>query len=553
MIEHFLKKSQLLTRGKGNAPPQRSKFITKDESHLNSLENLHNKTSIKISSYTGSRLGRISSYIASLRLILVSLLFASNAYAQISPTAFIDLEYFYDGVGNITSITDRIDSQNSCTMQYDSLDRLITADGPWGVGSFTYDSVGNRTSKDIAGENINYSYGADNRLSGVVHDANGNIIDDGTFTYTYDSEKRLIQVTNGVDVTTYEYDGDGRRIKRVTNGETTYYAYGVGLNVLTEFSGLRIPKHDYIYAGNKNIARVNYDGSGVKQGKTFYHSDHLGSNIAITDATSTVEWDRVYLPYGGEFNDPNFDHLPNTHQYTAKELDEDIGLYYYGARYYNPVIGRFMSVDPAGGDHTDPQSFNKYAYVQNNPFTLKDPDGEIGVICDAASEFGNIAAQISGGAADLLVAYGKIGVRNSEYIYLDALRKSFDKFSFITGFCSVRGLAKRGAFKLGAVAGKVDNVGEVLTNTSKKPIVIGENMKDRVIPAAKELGADVYEPRSKIKESWLKNNVLWLKQKMKEGREIIDIGPDPKRPVRSPFYEAEKQLIEKSKYPTTKP
>ncbi|HZX12851.1 MAG TPA: hypothetical protein VFF49_00445, partial [Thermodesulfobacteriota bacterium] len=238
MIEHFLKKSQLLTRGKGDALPQRSKFITKDESHLNSLENL-NKTSIKINSHTGSRVGRISSYVESLRLFLISLLFTTNAYAQgaISPTAFIDLEYFYDGVGNITHITDRIDSQNNCFMQYDGLDRLITADGPWGVGSFTYDSGGNRTSKDIAGENINYSYGADNRLSGVVHDANGNIIDDGTFTYTYDSENRLIQVTNGVDVITYEYDGDGRRIKRVTNDETTYYAYGVGLNVLTEFSG----------------------------------------------------------------------------------------------------------------------------------------------------------------------------------------------------------------------------------------------------------------------------------------------------------------------------
>ena len=350
-------------------------FFSQKESQFNHLVSIKNKSNEK-SSHNSSRVGRISSYVESLRLFLISLLFTTNAYAQTPPTAFIDLEYFYDGVGNITSITDRIDPHNSCTMQYDSLDRLITADGPWGAGSFTYDSVGNRTSKDIAGENINYSYGADNRLSGVVHDANGNIIDDGTFTYTYDSENRLIQVTNGVDVTTYEYDGDGRRIKRVTNGETTYYAYGVGLNVLTEFSGQRVPKVDYIYAGTKNIARVNYDSSGVKESKTFYHSDHLGSNIAITDATSTVEWDRVYLPYGGDFNDPNFDFLPNTHQYTAKELDEDSGLYYYGARYYNPSIGRFMSVDPAGGDLTDPQSWNRYSYTLNNPFKYIDPNGE---------------------------------------------------------------------------------------------------------------------------------------------------------------------------------
>ncbi|MGH7802113.1 MAG: RHS repeat domain-containing protein, partial [Thermodesulfobacteriota bacterium] len=370
-------------------------FFAQKEGHFSSLVTIKN-TSNKTSSNNTSGLGRISSYIGSLRLVLISLLFTTNAYAQgtISPTPFIDLEYFYDGVGNITNITDRIDSQNSCTMQYDSLDRLTNADGLWGAGSFTYDSVGNRTSKDIAGENINYSYGADNRLSGVVHDANGNIIDDGVFTYTYDSENRLISATNGVDVITYEYDGDGRRIKRVTNGETTYYAYGVGLNVLTEFSGQRVPKFDYIYAGNKNIARVNFDGSGVKEGKTFYHSDHLGSNIAITDATSTVEWDRVYLPYGEGFNDPNVDFLQNTHEYTAKELDEDIGLYYYGARYYNPSIGRFMSVDPALGDPNDPQSWNRYAYVQNNPFNYVDPDGE--AACDVASELGGLAGQLTG-------------------------------------------------------------------------------------------------------------------------------------------------------------
>jgi len=364
-------------------PSKRSEFIAKEGSRLNPFENIKHASN-EISSHTGSRVGRISSYIASLRLILASLLFASNAFAQIPPTAFIDLEYFYDGVSNVTGIVDHNDSANNCTMQYDSLDRLTNADGPWGVGSFTYDSVGNRTSKDIAGENINYSYGADNRLSGVVHDANGNIIDDGVFTYTYDSENRLIQVTNGVDVTTYKYDGDGRRISKTVNGEKTYYAYGTGLNVLTEFNSQGIPKFDYIYAGNKNIARVNFDATGTPESKTFYHSDHLGSNIAITDATSTVEWDRVYLPYGEGFNDPNVDFLQNTHEYTAKELDEDIGLYYYGARYYNPAIGRFMSVDPAGGDLTDPQSWNRYAYVQNNPYKYVDPDGEFAIFAAAA-------------------------------------------------------------------------------------------------------------------------------------------------------------------------
>jgi len=333
-------------------------------------------------------LHRISSYIDSIILILISVLFASNAYAQFSPTPFIDLEYFYDGVGNVESVVDHINSANSCAMQYDSLDRLTIADGPWGAGSFSYDSIGNRTSKDIHGENITYTYGSsDNRLNGYSHDANGNMIDDGTFTYTYDSENRLIQVTNGADVITYGYDGDGRRISQTINGETTIFAYGVGMNVLTEFSGNGVPKFDYIYAGSRSIARINFDGAGAPVNKTFYHGDHLGSSIGLTDQETTKVWDRMYLPYGGTFTGTGT--TQNTHQYTAKELEAATGLYYYGARYHNPNIGRFMSADRAGADPTDPQSWNRYAYVQNNPLKYIDPNGEQLVDFQRNVEFNN--------------------------------------------------------------------------------------------------------------------------------------------------------------------
>ena len=83
---------------------------------------------------------------------------------------------------------------------------------------------------------------------------------------------------------------------------------------------------------------------------------------------------------------------------------------------------------------------------------------------------------------------------------------------------------------------------------SKKPVVIGENMKDRVIPKAKELDADYYKPR-KTSGDPLKKNERWIDDKMREGREIIDLGPDPRRAKRSEYYEAEKKRIERRKYP----
>lgn len=320
---------------------------------------------------------RIKSYLNSFKVFVLSFLFSTNAFAQgFAPVPFIDLEYSYDGVGNVTGITDYINSGNSCSMQYDSVDRLTVANGPWGGGSYTYDLVGNRTSESLGTNTTNFSYDGANRLANATHDSNGNIISDGFNTYTYDSENRLITVDqiNGPDLIVYEYDADGRKIKQTVNGETTYFAYGVGLNVLTEFTDEGIPRHDYIYAGNLNVARVEFDEVGAPVKKTYYHSDNLGSAIGITDNETTLVFERTYMPYGGTFAASGS--LQNTRQYTGKEKEELTQQYYYGARHYSPQLGRFLSIDPAGIDVTNPQSWNRYAYVRNNPFTFIDPNGE---------------------------------------------------------------------------------------------------------------------------------------------------------------------------------
>lgn len=82
---------------------------------------------------------------------------------------------------------------------------------------------------------------------------------------------------------------------------------------------------------------------------------------------------RDYQPFGQEINLLN--NASNTHKYTGKEFDTETGLYYYGARYYDPAIGRFISVDPAGGKPDNPQTWNRYVYTLNNPYKYVDPDG----------------------------------------------------------------------------------------------------------------------------------------------------------------------------------
>jgi len=122
----------------------------------------------------------------------------------------------------------------------------------------------------------------------------------------------------------------------------------------------------------------------------YYHPDHLGS-VSVVSNHRGEPYERVeYLPFGEiwiEETDPATGYIP--FRFTSKELDEETGLYYYGARYYEPTISRWMSPDPAGFELVNPmgsdgelragysviEALNWYAYVSNNPVKYVDPTG----------------------------------------------------------------------------------------------------------------------------------------------------------------------------------
>lgn len=107
---------------------------------------------------------------------------------------------------------------------------------------------------------------------------------------------------------------------------------------------------------------------------TYYHNDLLGSPIAATDENGDLKWTEQYRPYGERIqNDPAAE--KNTRWYTGHAHDQDTGLTYMGARYYDPVVGRFMAMDPVGFSEGNVHSFNRYAYANNNPYRFVDPDG----------------------------------------------------------------------------------------------------------------------------------------------------------------------------------
>ncbi len=107
--------------------------------------------------------------------------------------------------------------------------------------------------------------------------------------------------------------------------------------------------------------------------KYFYHTDHLGSTILVTDTAGQTVWSAEYTPFGIVAVEEGS--LRKAGKFTGKDLDEDTGLYYYNARWYDQEIGRFITEDTYQGELNDPQTLNLYAYVFNNPLVLIDPTG----------------------------------------------------------------------------------------------------------------------------------------------------------------------------------
>ena len=118
----------------------------------------------------------------------------------------------------------------------------------------------------------------------------------------------------------------------------------------------------------------------------YYHPDHLGSSSYITNLDGEVAQHIEYVPFGEVFIEER-NNTWNTHYlFNAKELDEETGMYYYGARYYEPRISVWMSTDPLAEEYID---ISAYTYCHNNPINLFDPDGQGDYYTDAGKWLGS--------------------------------------------------------------------------------------------------------------------------------------------------------------------
>lgn len=275
---------------------------------------------------------------------------------------------------------------------YDPLYRLTEARETSGSGSsapqtwkqtFGYDLYGNRTAftQDVGGQQLTINNltlpsidSTTNRFQanqGYTYDKTGNLTHDPassgrTFVFNAENKQTQVKDSNSSPVGTYYYDGEGKRVKKVTATETTVF----------------------VYSGAKLIAEYSTASPPTNPTTTFTATDKLGSPRVLTNSFGQLVSRRDFMPFGeelyadgtnrttaGKYSQTGQDSVRK--RFTGYEKDTETNLDFAEARYYNNQHARFTAVDPllASGKSGNPQSFNRYAYVLNNPLILTDPTG----------------------------------------------------------------------------------------------------------------------------------------------------------------------------------
>jgi RHS repeat-associated protein len=288
----------------------------------------------------------------------------------------------HDAVGNVVGVNDSHDPSFTRTFGYDAINRMTAMGGPWGPdGAATYDGAGNILSYNLQTRGITtYSYDSQNRLASVTqpsgalvsygYDAYGNAYPSGP-SFAYDNASNL----TAAGTQAFYYDGTNARVK-VVDGDVTIYEFRAASGLLlAEWREQRntysVVKHHFHIAG-KEVAEQQTSFAGTPPTLMFLQPDVNGSTLSGTWAGGGLLFTEGYRPYGEPLASAA---EAWTKRRFAGQTQDAPGLIYMGGRYYNPQIGRFMSVDPKEADPGDLHSLNRYAYANNNPYRYVDPDG----------------------------------------------------------------------------------------------------------------------------------------------------------------------------------
>ncbi|MCO7225902.1 RHS repeat-associated core domain-containing protein [Pleionea sp. CnH1-48] len=198
----------------------------------------------------------------------------------------------------------------------------------------------------------------------MTYDASGNLLTRDNEVYEYNHHGRLRKLTTGSGTSEFIYNSQGLRTVKVVNGVATLYSYDLNGKLLAEYDSQGQVIKEYVYLNNEPLGLIQSDQT------YFYHNDHQGTPIALTNQQKGVVWQAQYDVFGSANISNNG--IENNLRFAGQYFDSESGLHYNWHRYYDPKLGRYITSDPiglAGG-------INTYVYALNNPVMNIDPTGE---------------------------------------------------------------------------------------------------------------------------------------------------------------------------------
>lgn len=263
----------------------------------------------------------------------------------------VGLTYGYDGLGNISNITDSIDTLNDRTFGYDGVNRLTSAEGQWGVGNYTYDFQSNIKTKIIGNHNLTYYY-SNNKLIGVRGSANQDFFYDDYGNQTsninsdlgYNEASQLKTSLNwgivpaGVNpASSYLYDGNGMRVNTVNGATTTDYVFASNGNLMREYGALASQEKEYFYLGSQLIAKATRTPDPIPAQPSSVVVPTIDADgdfvITWTAATGIVHWYELEEATQADFSDAT--NVYKSLELSAALTSRAVGYYYYRVRACN--------------------------------------------------------------------------------------------------------------------------------------------------------------------------------------------------------------------------
>jgi RHS repeat-associated protein len=374
----------------------------------------------------------------------------------------------------------------------------------------------------------------------------------------------------------YAYDAHGDRIfKRGPGGETVY---------ANQFFTVRnrnlAIKH--IYVGGTRLASIVSKLAAGERGPPirdrdvyFYHPDHMQGTQFVTDGAGELREHFRYFPSGEPWIEERRGPKVTDLRFSGREYDTETGLYYLGARYYDPALGHFISVDPMSAappseaESWTPPALNVYAYAYGNPVRLTDPDGLAPAWWSSLRRTAGFFSGVSGRSVRGSRDAGQSILQRTDSPVRAAAASSTAEVVADAGAGVIHGDASRAA----RITSRRDMGGAAVRaspaaprappgtsamlragDVSRPPVVLGENMVGRVIPFAKSVGGETIVDWL-AGRSWTQQlNDDFIEHIKAEGRQILDIGPDFSRRLRfhldppsdrggRPVYDSERELL----------